>query len=188
MTRIAFLTSGPKHNCLEKLVKERERVCVVILSNNDITLKSAEPIMSLARNHNIPVCLVGKANLADVLYRFEPEIAVLVQFRQVLSTEEINIPKYCINIHPSLLPKYRGHWAISRMLEDHEKETGVTVHYLDEGIDTGDILLQKTVPIHPEDNEMTLRKKLLRQEVEVMYEAIGLLKSGAAPRISQDQL
>ncbi len=93
----------------------------------------------------------------------------------------------CINLHPSLLPKYRGGAPVRRAIFDGQRETGVTTMYLDEGWDTGDLILQQKVPIPPDMNHCQLDAELARQGAELMIRTVQEILTGTAPRIAQDE-
>ena len=90
-----------------------------------------------------------------------------------------------VNVHPSLLPRYRGPNPLYWVLDRGERETGVTVHYVDEGIDTGDIILQETLAIGPGDTEITLQRRSATLGAELLVRAVTLIAGGGAPRRAQ---
>jgi phosphoribosylglycinamide formyltransferase 1 len=113
------------------------------------------------------------AELLQKLQEISPDLICLVGYMRILTPEITSaFPKKIINVHPSLIPKYCGkdfygsnvHKAV---LEAEETETGMTIHYVDEGVDTGEILLQKTCPVTPDDTPETLKAKV--QELEKKY-------------------
>ena len=95
-------------------------------------------------------------------------------------------PHGCINLHGSLLPDHRGPCPIERGLMRGDAQTGITTFYMDQGFDTGDIILERPLPIGPEDTGGSLRDKLSRLAVEVIEETLRRLADGTAPRIPQD--
>jgi methionyl-tRNA formyltransferase len=118
----------------------------------------------------------------------EPDVIVVVAFGQILSEEFLQIPtRAIVNVHYSLLPKYRGaapvHWAIVH----GEKETGVTIQHLGKKVDSGDIILQEKVSIDPEDTAGSLSAKLTEVGAALLVEALRQLEAGTAPRIPQDE-
>jgi len=116
-----------------------------------------------------------------------PELIVVVAFGQLLSGEILAIPDYgCINVHASLLPEYRGaapiHWAVI----NGETKTGVTIMQMDEGLDSGDMILSEEVPVDPEDTTGTVHDKLAKLGAQLLVEALDLIATGRARRIPQD--
>ena len=93
----------------------------------------------------------------------------------------------CVNVHASLLPRYRGAAPIHHALINGETETGITTIWMDERMDAGDIILQRTLPIGPDDNVETLEGKLAELGAEVLLETLRLIEQGRAPRIAQDE-
>ena len=95
-------------------------------------------------------------------------------------------PLGCVNVHGSLLPRYRGAAPIQWAVINGEKETGVTTMYMDEGVDTGDIILQSTTPIGPEETAGELFDRLAAQGAELLVETLRLVERGEAPRRAQE--
>jgi methionyl-tRNA formyltransferase len=108
-------------------------------------------------------------------------------YGQILPHEVLDIPKIaCLNLHASLLPRWRGAAPIQAAIASGDRETGITVMYMDEGLDTGDILLQRKIDILPNDTGETLHDRLAQVAPESLLEALDLLASGSAPRTVQD--
>lgn len=115
----------------------------------------------------------------QLLREIEPDLVVVVAYGKILPPDFLSFPKYgCINIHASILPKYRGaspiHWAVI----NGDSETGVTSMQMDEGLDTGDILLVKKIPIEENDTTEKMYEKLAPLGAEVLMETISLLEKG----------
>ena len=111
----------------------------------------------------------------------------MAAFGQILSQEILDLPKYgCLNIHASLLPKYRGASPIQRVIIDGEAETGVTIMQMNAGLDTGDMLYQKKISITSEDTFETLHDKLMVLGGEAITEALPLLEAGKLTPEKQD--
>ena len=123
----------------------------------------------------------------DTLRRLEPEAIVVAAYGQILPAAVLHLPRYgCINIHASLLPAYRGaapiNWAIIR----GEERTGITIMQMDEGMDTGAVLLQESIRIDPEDTAGTLTEKLSELGARLIAEALPGIVSGALKPVAQD--
>ncbi|NLV91284.1 MAG: methionyl-tRNA formyltransferase [Firmicutes bacterium] len=148
------------------------------------------PVKRLAVSHNIPVLQpqrVADPAVVEELKALAPEVIVVVAFGQKIPPSILSLPPYgCINVHGSLLPKYRGaspiHWAII----DGNKETGVTTMLMDEGWDTGDILLQETVEITGEDTAGTLHDKLAVLGADLLIRTLAGLADGTVTARPQD--
>ncbi len=116
-----------------------------------------------------------------------PDLIVVAAFGQILSKEILEIPKYgCVNIHASLLPEYRGAAPIQQSILDGKKETGVTIMQMDEGLDTGDILLQRSIPIADDETGGSLFDKLAELGAGLITEALPKIKEGSLKAEKQD--
>jgi methionyl-tRNA formyltransferase len=116
-----------------------------------------------------------------------PDVIVVVAYGQILPRDVLEIPRLaCLNVHASLLPRWRGAAPIQAAIAEGDRETGITVMYMDEGLDTGDILLQHKVEILPSNTGGSLHDRLAQVAPEALLESLRLLAAGKAPRISQD--
>ena len=117
-----------------------------------------------------------------------PDVIVVMAYGQILPRAVLEIPKIaCLNLHASLLPRWRGAAPIQAAIAGGDRETGMTVMYMDEGLDTGDILLQRKIDISPSETGATLHDRLAQIAPEALLESLRLLAAGNAPRIPQDQ-
>ena len=133
-----------------------------------------------------PTSLRDPAFLAR-LRALAPDIGVLVAYGRLVPPEVLALPRHgIINVHPSLLPRYRGAAPVARAIAAGDTETGVTILYLSEELDAGDVILQKTVPIDPEDTTRTLTARLAEEGAALLAEALRLIEAGRAPRQPQD--
>ncbi len=122
-----------------------------------------------------------------VIAEVHSEVLVVVAYGRILKEQYLALPpKGCINVHPSLLPKYRGPAPIQHAILNGDQITGVTTMFMDAGMDTGDIILQWEVPIDPDDTFGTLSQKLSEVASELLIETLDLIERGEAPRIPQD--
>jgi len=123
-----------------------------------------------------------------VLKEYEADIYVVAAFGQILSKEILDIPKYgCINIHASLLPKYRGASPIQQAVIDGEEKTGITIQQMNEGVDTGDILYQKEILLDPKETGASLFDKLADLGAQAIVEVLPLIEGGEVQPIPQDE-
>ncbi|HPN54467.1 MAG TPA: methionyl-tRNA formyltransferase [Candidatus Moranbacteria bacterium] len=138
----------------------------------------SEPLVKkIAQEKNIPVFQPEKIDEAAVeqIKDLKADLIIVAAYGKILSPAVLNIPGFgCINVHASLLPKYRGPSPIQNALINGEKETGITIMLMDKGIDTGDILAQKTVLIEPGDDNLALLNKLSEVGAEMLLETIPL--------------
>ncbi len=143
---------------------------------------SAPPVKEKALSLGIPVFQPEKIRTPDSVERLRKagaDIFIVAAFGQILSREILDIPQYgCLNIHASLLPRYRGTSPIQHAILDGEEKTGITIMQMDEGIDTGDMLYKKELPILETDDYLSLHDKLTRLGGEAIVEALELLKQG----------
>jgi len=151
---------------------------------------TAPPIKQLAIDAGLPVLQPEKIRGSDFLDRirdFQPDLIVVTAYGRILPGHLLNLPLLgTINVHGSLLPKYRGAAPVQWALLNGEQETGVTIMQMDEGMDTGDILLTEKIPILPDDTGATLMKKLAELGGRALTAALDLLRVGKLPRIRQD--
>ena len=152
---------------------------------------SPSPIKTWALSKGLKVLEPLKLKDSQVIETFKsflPDLIVVCAYGKILPKELLEIPKFgCWNIHASLLPKYRGASPINWAILEGEKETGITIILMDEGLDTGPILLQKKIPILEEDNAITLAKKLSLLGKEAILEAIELHKKGTLKPFPQPE-
>ena len=149
------------------------------------------PSARWAREHGVRVEQpekVKQGKLAAVLASAQPDVAVVAAYGRILPADALAVPRHgCLNVHGSLLPELRGaapaQWAIARGY----RETGVTIMQMDEGLDTGDIRLQREVPIAPDETGETLLGKLSAAGAVLLADAVQRLEKGTLSRTPQDQ-
>jgi methionyl-tRNA formyltransferase len=116
-----------------------------------------------------------------------PDVIVVMAYGQILPRDVLEIPKIaCLNLHASLLPRWRGAAPIQAAIAAGDRATGITVMHMDEGLDTGDILLQRTIDIRPDDSGGSLHDRLAQIAPEALLESLRTLAKGSAPPIPQD--
>ena len=176
---------------LDKLVKKGEEVLAVFCFP-DAPGGKIDPVKQRALQLGIPVHQHKTLKTPEVTEQFvslQADLAILAFVSQIIPPPVFNAPRFgSICYHPSLLPKYRGRTAINWALIRGETVTGLTIFWLDKGIDTGPILLQKKVRVDPDDTTGTLYfNKLFPLGIEAIGEAVDLIKAGNPPRIVQDE-
>ncbi|WP_334111159.1 methionyl-tRNA formyltransferase [Thermodesulfitimonas autotrophica] len=151
---------------------------------------AAPPVKEVALAQGIPVLQPARLKDPDFLRRLQaaaPEAIVVVAYGKILPAAVLSLPPYgCINVHASLLPRYRGAAPIQRAIMNGERETGITTMLMDEGMDTGDILLQRRVAIGEEENFGSLCQRLARLGAQVLRETLEALQAGTLRRQPQD--
>lgn len=193
--KIAFMgTPDFSVPCLAALAKSEHEVVGVFCQSDKPVGRKQElkmpdvKVEALKHGYKVfqPVSLRdGKG--VEILKEIEPDLVIVVAYGKILPKDFLSYPKYgCINIHASILPKYRGaspiHWAVI----NGDKETGVTAMQMDEGLDTGDILLVKKTEIGENDTTELMFEKLALLGAEVMLEAIDLAEKGQLNPVKQN--
>ncbi len=177
---------------LKRLLKSHHQVVGVITapdkpSGRSLKIK-APPVKTVAKEHNLPILQPSDLKDAEFLSKLktlQPDIGVIVAFR-MLPEECFSIPTYgCINLHAALLPELRGAAPINWALINGYTRTGLTTFKIDSGMDTGLILMQKSVDIHPDENATQLEKRLSILGAELIIETLDGLESGDLRPIPQ---
>ena len=179
---------------LDKMIKSDHEIIAVVTQPDKKKgrgkLLSPPPVKELALKHGLPVYQPKKVRdqeFIDEVARLKPDLIVVAAFGQILSKELLDLPKHgCINVHTSLLPKYRGASPIQYAIIDGEEKTGVTIMHMDIGLDTGDIILQKEIDISKDETAGTLHDKLANLGADALLESLDDIESGRAKRIPQD--
>lgn len=180
--------------CLKKLIEDGHGISAVITREDKPrgrgNVMTPTPVKVLAEEHNIPVhtpkTLRDEA-FAELLECYKPELIVVVAYGKILPLNVIEYPKFgCVNLHVSLLPKYRGAAPMQRAIMEGESETGVTVMYMAEGLDTGDIISVEKFPILPEDDFEAIHDRSAEVGGRLLSETIEKIADGTAERIQQD--
>lgn len=148
------------------------------------------PVKEVALAHEIPVLQPQKARdpeFLEELKKISPDIILVAAYGKLLPKEILELPKFgCINVHASLLPKYRGASPIQWAVINGDAVSGVTIMHMAEEMDTGDIILTKEVELAPEETAGSLHDKLAEAGGPLLLEAMDALETGRAPRIRQN--
>ncbi len=176
---------------LDTLIKNYEVVLVVTQPDKLVGRKKelqSSPIKNTALENNIPVFQPSKIRTDyEIIKEINPDLIVTCAYGQILPEELLNIPRLgCINVHASLLPKYRGGAPIHHAIINGEKETGITIMYMDKSMDTGDIIATKSIIIEKEDNVEILHNKLSELGAALLEEVLPKIIDGTNNRISQN--
>jgi methionyl-tRNA formyltransferase len=149
------------------------------------------PVKEEAARLGIPVLQPPKLRATDAveaLASYRPDLIVTAAYGQILPKSVLAMPKYgCINVHGSLLPKYRGGAPIQRSIMNGETETGVTIMYMAEGLDTGDMIRAAKTPIEPDDHAGTIFEKLSVVGARLLIDTLPSILDGTAPRTPQNE-
>jgi methionyl-tRNA formyltransferase len=193
--RIVFMGAGeigvPTLQAL--LNSEHEVVGVVTQPDKPVgrsQLIEPPPIKKALSGTNIPVlqpARIKDRQAIEEIRALRPDVMVVMAYGQILPRGVLEIPEIaCLNLHASLLPHWRGAAPIQAAIAAGDREIGITVMYMDEGLDTGDILLQRTIDILPADTGGALHDRLAGVAPETLLESLDLLAKGKAPRTPQD--
>ena len=178
---------------LERIATEHEVVAVVTQKDKPKgrgMSVSYTPVKESALKLNIPVLQPDKVkeeSFVDELRKLNPDVIVVIAFGQILSNDILTLPKYgCINVHASLLPKYRGAAPIQWAVIDGEEKSGVCTMKMDEGLDTGDIIDVDEITLDPKETGGSLFDKLAKLGGELILKTLQNLEFGKATFIKQD--
>ncbi len=197
MLRIVYMgTPEIAATILNRLIQEPYEIVLAVTQPDRPKGRGKEMAMSavkeLALKYDIPVFQPEKLRYPEsvkVIEKAKPDMIIVAAFGQLLPKAVLDIPKYgCINVHASLLPAYRGAAPIQWAILDGQKETGITIMYMNEGLDTGDILLQKTVAIADDETGGSLHDKLAELGAEALAEAIPGVLDGSLQPLKQGEM
>ena len=195
--RIAFMgtaeLAGP---CLEAVAKVPGHEVVAVVTQPDRPkgrdLKPAPPpVKAVAERLGLPIqqpLKIRDPAAIDALCAAQPDLVIVVAYGQILPKPALDIPRLgCVNVHTSLLPRWRGAAPIQYAILHGDHETGVTTMYMDEHMDTGDIILQRAQLIHADDTSATLHDRLAKLGAALLTETVMLICEDKAPRVKQDE-
>lgn len=174
-----------------KMLIENTNVLLIVTQPDKIVGKdktvSFNPVKKLALEENIPVFQPMRIRKDfEKLKNLDIDLIVTCAYGQIIPKEVLDMPKYgCINVHASILPKYRGSAPIQWCLFNNDDVTGVTIMYMDEGMDTGDIIKIKEIPILDSDNVGTLHDKLSKLGCDLLLEVLPTIFNKTNDRIKQ---
>ena len=179
---------------LKRLVEDGHDICGVFTQpdkpKNRGHKLAFSPVKEYALSQNLTVYQPLKmrdGEAMSIVEELAPELIVVAAYGKILPEDILNYPKYgSINVHSSLLPKYRGAAPINWAILDGEAETGVSIMYMAKELDAGDVILQKTTAIGREEDALTLTARLAELGAEALAEAVEALKNGTASRTPQD--
>jgi len=183
--RVAIFASGSGTNLQAIIDAQIKTIEIALVFSN----KSDAYAIERAKNHNLPVEVIDHksfesredfdSEIVRILEPYNLDLIILAGYMRILSPELVRAYKgKIINIHPALLPSFPGINSARQALEYGVKYTGVTVHFVDEGVDTGPIILQSIVEIEDRDTEESLLQKIHKVEHQIYPEAIELVSSG----------
>jgi methionyl-tRNA formyltransferase len=193
--RIVFVGAGAIGvPTLQALLKSEHQVVGVVTQTDKPVgrAQSMEPTPVKKAMQRTAVRILQPARIKDQqaieeIRALTPDVIVVMAYGQILPRDVLEIPEMaCLNLHASLLPRWRGAAPIQAAIAADDQETGITVMYMDEGLDTGDILLQRTIDIRSDDTGGSLHDRLAQIAPDALLESLRMLAKGTAPRIPQD--
>jgi methionyl-tRNA formyltransferase len=194
--KVVFMgTPGFATPALKRLLESKHQVMAVVTQPDKPVGRSsrpqAPPVKDLALEHHLPVLQPPKmrgTGFDKALQVYSPDIIVVVAYGKLIPKEVLDLPKYgCINIHGSLLPKYRGAAPIQWAIVNGERRTGVTIMRLDEGMDTGDIIATSEVDILDDDDAMSVSNMLSVTGAELLMKVLDDIEArGSVEATPQD--
>ncbi|OGC08369.1 methionyl-tRNA formyltransferase [candidate division WOR-1 bacterium RIFCSPLOWO2_12_FULL_45_9] len=194
--RIVFMgTPEPAAKILQELISAKHEILCVVTQPDRPKGRGQKmafsPVKELALKHSLSIeqaeKIKGNRLFASLIKSLKPDIIVVVAYGKILPKEILDIPKHgCLNIHASLLPKYRGAAPIQWALLNGERETGVTIMRLDERLDTGDIIFQEKIKINQEDDSLSISKKLFAKAGKLLLAALEQIKTKKVKYIKQN--
>ena len=193
--RIIFIGTGeiaaPTLQMLQK--SEHEIVAVVTQPDKPVGREQrieASPIKKVADQTKMLIlqpARIKDRQAIEQIRALQPDLIVVIAYGQILPRSVLEIPKIaCFNLHASLLPRWRGAAPIQAAIAAGDRETGITIIYMDEGLDTGDILLQRKIDIAPNETGGSLHDRLGQIAPAALLESLQMLSSGDVPRVPQD--
>ena len=180
---------------LQELINSTEHEVVAVVTKPDKPKGRGKkviftPIKEVAIDNNIQVFQPHKLNeegFVEAMEDIKPDVIVVIAFGKILNKRILDLPKYgCINVHASLLPKYRGAGPIQWSIINGELETGVTTMYMDVGLDTGDMLLKEAVKIEDTDTGGSLHDKLSNMGAKLLVKTLKQVQNNTVKRVKQN--
>jgi methionyl-tRNA formyltransferase len=179
---------------LQKLIESGEEILAVVTQPDRPKGRgqqlAAPPVKVMAEQHGIPVLQPVKVRapeFIEIMRKLAPDLIVVIAFGQILPKALLDIPVHgCLNVHASLLPRYRGAAPINWCIINGETETGITTMQMDVGLDTGDMLVLNSTPIDPDEDSSALHDRLSLLGAETLVETLDLLQAGKLVPQKQD--
>jgi len=194
--RIVFIGTGEIGvPTLRALINSKEHELVGVVTQPDKPVGREQrieptPIKKSLGEVKMPILQPNRIKdreAVEQIRALQPDVIVVMAYGQILPRAVLEIPRIaCLNLHASLLPRWRGAAPIQAAIAAGDRETGITVIYMNEGLDTGDILLQRKIDIEPNDTGGSLHDRLGEIAPEALLESLRLLAEGSAPRAPQD--
>lgn len=196
--RIVYLGTGDIGlPTLEMLFTSAEHHVLAVVTQPDKPVGrhqelQAPPVKQLALKYHAPIfqpVKIRERSAIEQIQYLKPDVIVVMAYGQILPSEILQIPSVaCLNLHASLLPRHRGAAPIQAAIESGDRDSGITVMYMAEGLDTGDVLLKQSLRLDSRETGGSLHDKLAKLAPAALREALLQLKQGRAPRIPQNNV
>lgn len=194
--RVLFIGTGEIGvPVLRSLLNSEEHELVGVVTQPDKPVGRAQrieapPIKVALGESKVPIpqpARIRKEEAVAEIRALTPDVIVVMAYGQILPRSVLEIPRIaCLNLHASLLPRHRGAAPIQAAIVAGDRETGISVMYMDEGLDTGDVMLQQSLELAPEETGGSLHDRLAQIAPDALQEAFAQLQAGTAPRVPQD--
>src|SRR2546425_5584579 len=194
--RIVFIGAGEIGvPALRVLLQSSEHDLVAVVTQPDKPVGRAQQIepspirkaLAETKTSILQPARIKNRQVIDEIRVLTPDVIAVIAYGQILPRTLLDIPRgACLNLHASLLPRWRGAAPIQAAIAAGDRQTGITVMYMDEGLDTGDILLERTIDIRRDESGRSLHDRLAEMAPDALLDSLGLLGTGRAPPIQQD--
>tara|TARA_B110000003_G_scaffold271206_1_gene304977 strand:+ start:684 stop:1439 length:756 start_codon:yes stop_codon:yes gene_type:complete len=185
--KIIFLSGGAREKALRNLLEKGENIEAVIVPFITKSNDRFKNVIYTAIEFGVKVIPVKKNEIFKILNDIDFELLISCGFPYILNESVINLSKLAINVHPTLLPKYRGYRSAPYIIMNGEDKSGITIHLLTKEMDKGDIILQESFDVSKFDTTKSLFKKAQEVEVDVLYDTVQIIKTGNIKYIRQDE-
>jgi len=180
---IIYFAGGNRLETLEYITKSHYfTITQIYVTTIETNLESYK---NFAKEYGIEFILANKKNILELFNYRNEDLLLSVGYRFIIPEAIFSTPPYAINIHPSLLPKYKGAYSGFAVIKNREKKTGITAHFLDKGIDTGDIINQKVIALNISDSIVSMGSKLMNIEPEFVLKTLLKIKNKNYKRLKQ---
>jgi methionyl-tRNA formyltransferase len=192
--RIVFIGTGAIGVPALRMLSEKHELVGVVTQPDKPAGRnqrmSSSPVKNALAENAIPILQPARIRDEEAITwvrELAPEVIIVMAFGQILPRALLDVPRFgCLNLHASLLPRWRGAAPIQAAITAGDGGTGITVMYMDEGLDTGDILLQRRIEIAPDETGGSLHDRLAQIAPGTLDDALALLAKNNAPRIAQE--
>ncbi len=183
---IIYFAGGNRVHTLENIINSSDFTVTQIYVTS--IEKNLESYKLIAKKNSIELIIANKNNIVELFNYKNEDILLSVGYRFLIPKTIFSMPPHAINIHPSLLPKYKGAYSGFAIIENGEKESGITAHFLDEGIDTGDMINQKKVILNLGDSVSRMSTKVMKIEPKFVLETLSLIRDKSYKRVVQERV